>query len=176
MTTLGTVATHGLARLVGRAKPAVPTEPATFVGLATITTSRPDLCGPYSRPVLADLLVDARGGVTVSSVQVEPVRLGSVTCTISLLPGTGRGTYVAGNLQLTLGLLFHIDVLGGVDSEISFALATEPRGPRTDPDGLITATGTATFQKGYLGGRLATLVVTGAITREGSRAGQVQSD
>jgi hypothetical protein len=176
MTTLGTVATHGIARLVGRAKPPVPAEPATFVGLATITTSRPDLCGPYSRPVLADLLLDARGGITVSSVQVEPARVGSVTCTISLLPRTGHGTYVAGNLQLTLGLLFHIDVLGGVDSEISLTLTTDPRRPGTDPDGRITVTGTATFQKGYLGGRLATLVVMGAITREGSRAGQVRSD
>jgi hypothetical protein len=176
MTALGTVATHGLARLVRRAKPTIPTEPATFVGLATITTSRPDVCGPYSRPVLADLLIDARGGITVSSVLVEPARLGSVTCTISLVAGTGHGTYVAGSLQLTLGLLFHIDVLGGVDSEISLTLTTDPRGPRTDPDGRITATGTSTFQRGYLGGRLATLVVTGAITREGSRAGQVQSD
>jgi hypothetical protein len=170
MTTLGTVATHGLARLARRAKSPVPAEPATFVGLATITTSRPDLCGPYSRPVLADLLVDARGGITVSSVEVEPARVGSVTCTMSLLPGTGHGTYVAGNLQVTLGLLFRIDVLRGVDSDVSFTLTTDPRGPRTDPDGLITATGTATFQKGYLGGRTATLTVTGRITRVGELA------
>ncbi|MGV8973515.1 MAG: hypothetical protein ACOH10_14435 [Rhodoglobus sp.] len=159
------VATHGIGRLVGRARSTAPTEPATFVGLATLTTSRPDLSGPYSRPVGADLLIDRRGRITLTSVHVEPAQLGSVTCVISLLPGTGRGRYAAGKLQLTLGLLFRIDVLGGVDSEISLTLTTDPRGPRTDPDGRITATGTATFQKGYLGGRTATLVVNGTITR-----------
>lgn len=164
MTNLGTVATHRLGRLVGRAESTVGTEPSTFVGVATLTTSRPDLFGPYSRPVRADLLVDARGGITVTSVQVEPARLGSVTCVFSLLPGTGRGTYVAGNLHLTLGLLFRIDVLPGADSDISLTLTTDSRRPRTDPDGPIAAAGTATFQKGYLSGRLATLVVTGAIT------------
>ena len=165
MSRLDTVATHRRERFVGRAR-SVPTEPATFVGLATLTTSRPDLSGPYSRPVRADLLIDARGRITVTAVHVEPARLGSVTCVISLLPGTGRGRYTAGKLQLSLGLLFRIDVLPDADSEITLPLTTDPPGPRTDRDGRVTAAGTASFAKGYLGGRLATLVVTGAITRE----------
>lgn len=165
MTKLDAVATHRFGRL-GRARTVVATEPSRFVGVATLTTSRPDVGGPYTRPVRAELLVDARGRVTVTSVQVEPARLGSVTCEMSLLPGigTGTGTYVAGNLNLSLGLLFRIAVLPGADSEILLTLTTDPRGPRTDPDGRITASGTGTFQKGYLGGRTATLEVTGTIT------------
>jgi hypothetical protein len=168
MSKLDAVATHQLGRFGGRAK-SRPTEPATFVGLATLTTSRPDLSGPYSRPVSADLLVDRRGHITVTTVHVEPAQLGSVTCVISLLPGTGRGRYTAGKLQLTLGLLFRIDVLPDADSDITLTLATDPRAPRTDHDGRVTAAGTASFEKGYLGGRLATLVVTGAITPQAAQ-------
>ena len=113
----------------------------------------------------ADLLIDARGVVTVTSVCVEPARLGSVTCVISLLPGTGRGTYVAGELRLTVGLHLGIDVLRGAeDSDITLTLTTDSLGSRAEADGRITVAGTATFQKGYLGGRLATMVVNGAIS------------
>lgn len=165
MTNLVTVATHRLARLVGHAEPSVPPRVATFIGIATLTTSRPDLRGPYARPVTADLLIDGHGGVTVTAVYVEPVRLGSVTCAITLLPGTWRGTYVAGVLRLTLGLHLGINVLRGAeDSDITLSLTTEALGSRAEADGHITVTGTATFQKGYLGGRLATMVVNGAIS------------
>ena len=113
----------------------------------------------------ADLLIDARGVVTVTSVCVEPARLGSVTCVISLLPGTGRGTYVADELRLTVGLHLGIDVLRGAeDSDITLTLTTESLGSRADAEGRITIAGTATFHRGYLGGRLATMVVTGAMT------------
>ena len=128
MTNLVTVATRRLARLVGHAEPSVPSRVATFIGVATLTTSRRDFRGPFARPVSADLLIDGHGGVTVTSVYVEPVRLGSVTCAITL------------------------------------TLTTESLGSRAEADGPITVTGTATFQKGYLGGRLATMVANGAIT------------
>lgn len=175
MSKLDTVATHRLGGFGGWAEPTARTKPATFVGIATLTTSRPDLCGPYSAPVSADLLIDARGRITVTSVHVEPAQLGSVTCVISLMPGTGhgkykaaklgRGRYKAAKLELALGLLFGIDVLPGADSDISLTLTTDQRGPNTDPDGRFTAAGTGTCQKGYLGGRTATLVVNGTITR-----------
>ena len=165
MTNLVTVATRRLARLVGHAEPSVPSRVATFIGVATLTTSRPDFRGPFARPVSADLLIDGHGGVTVTSVYVEPVRLGSVTCVISLLPGTERGTYVAGELRLTVGLHLGIDVLRGAeDSDITLTLTTESLGSRADAEGRITIAGTATFHRGYLGGRLATMVVTGAMT------------
>jgi hypothetical protein len=108
--------------------------------------------------------MDARGGITVSSISVEPARLGSVTCVFSLLPGTGRGRYAKGKLQLELGLRFGIDVLPGADSDLCLTLAADPRGPGAG-DGRVTASGTATFEKGYLGGRLGSLVVSGTITR-----------
>jgi hypothetical protein len=155
---------HLFARFVGRADRSTPPEPATFVGVATLTTSRPDLHGPYTRPVSAELLIHACGDVTVRSVQVDPAQLGSVTCVIALLPKTGHGRYVAGKLQLTLGLEFCIDVLQGADSEITLTLTTEG-GALPDAEGRITVAGTGTFQKGYLGGRTATLTVTGTITR-----------
>ena len=165
MTNLVTAAAHRLARLVGHAEPSVPSRVATFIGVATLTTSRPDFRGPFARPVSADLLIDGHGGVTVTSVYVEPVRLGSVICAITLLPGTWRGTYVAGELRLTLGLHLGINVLRDAeDSDITLTLTTESLGSRAEADGPITVTGTATFQKGYLGGRLATMVANGAIT------------
>ena len=132
---LVTVATHRLARLVGHAEPSVPSRVATFIG------------------------------VTVTSVYIEPVRLGSVTCAITLLPGTWRGTYVAGELRLTLGLHLGINVLRGAeDSDITLTLTTASLGSRAGAEGRIAVSGTATFQKGYLGGRLATMVVNGAIS------------
>lgn len=158
-------ATHRLARLVRRSEPSVPAQRSTFIGVATLTTSRRDLRGPYARPVSADLLIDDRGAVTVTSVYIEPVRLGSVTCVISLLPGTGRGTYVAGRLQLTVGLHLGISVLRGAeDSDITLTLSSGSLGSSADSDGRITVGGTASFQRGYLGGRLATIVVNGAIS------------
>jgi len=39
MTNLVTVATHRLARLVGHAEPSVPPQAATFIGVATLTTT-----------------------------------------------------------------------------------------------------------------------------------------
>ena len=125
MTNLVTVATRRLARLVGRAQPSVPSRDASFVGIATLTTSRPDVRGPFARPVSADLCVDANGGVTVTSVYVEPVKFGSVTCAITLLPGTWRGTYAQGELQLVLGLHLGVNVLRGAeDSDITLTLTT----------------------------------------------------
>jgi hypothetical protein len=116
--------------------------------------------------VSADLLIDAHGGVTVTSVYVEPVRFGSVTCAITLLPGTWRGTYVRDELRLTLGLHVGINVLRGAeDSDITLALTMDARGSGAEAHGPITVTGTATFEKGYLGGRLATMVVNGAIAQ-----------
>lgn len=164
MANLIRAASQGLSRLTGRAGPSTHAARATFVGLATLTTTRPDLSGPYEREVGADLLLDARGGVTVTEISVEPVRLGSVTCVITLLPGTGSGRYVRGRLRLDVGLHFRVDVLRGAeDSEITFTLeADSPAGS----DGQITLSGSSTFQTGYLGGRLATLTVTGAITRQ----------
>ena len=165
MSNLMTDATHRLARLVRHKEPSVPTQRSTFTGVATLTTSRPDLRGPYARPVSADLLIDDRGAVTVTSVYIEPVRLGSVTCVISLLPGTGRGTCVAGTLQLTVGLHLGIDVLRGAeDSDITLTLSSSSLGANAESDGRITIAGTASFQGGYLGGRLATMVVDGAIS------------
>jgi hypothetical protein len=173
MTNLVTAATRRLAQLVGQRDPLEPSRTASFVGVATLTTSRPDVRGPFARPVTADLSIDSRGGVTVTSVYVEPVRFGSVTCTITLLPGTWRGTYVKGELQLAVGLHLGIDVLRGAeDSDITVTLTKASDGSRSDVDGTITVTGTATFDKGYLGGRLATIVVTGAIVPD---AGVLQS-
>ena len=128
MTNLVTAAAHRLARLVGHAEPSVPPRVATFIGVATLTTSRTDFRGPLARPVSADLLIDGHGGVTVTSVYVEPVRLSSVTCAITL------------------------------------TLTTDSLGSRAEADGRITVAGNATFHRGYLGGRLATMVVTGAIS------------
>ena len=101
----------------------------------------------------------------MTSVYIEPVRLGSVTCAITLLPRTWRGTCVAGELGLTLGLHLGINVLRGAeDSDITLTLTTASLGSRAGAEGRIAVSGTATFQKGYLGGRLATMVVNGAIT------------
>jgi hypothetical protein len=167
MSNLMTVATHRIARLVRHPEP-LPTQPATFIGVATLATSRPDFRGPYARPVTADLLIDERGRVTVASMYLAPVKLGSVTCTISQLPRTGIGTYVAGDLRLTIGLHVGIDVLRGAqDSEILLTLTTDSPGSRVTADGQLTLAGTATFQNGYLGGRLATMVVSGTISRIG---------
>ena len=169
MTNVMTDATHRLARLVRRKEPSVPAQRSTFMGIATLTTSRPDLRGPYARPVSAELLVDDRGAVTVTSVYIAPVRLGSVTCVISLLPGTGRGTYVAGALQLTVGLHLAINVLRGAeDSDITLTLRSSALESSAHSDGRITVAGTASFERGYLGGRLATMVVDGAITSDGT--------
>ncbi len=165
MSNLMTVASHRIARLVRHPEPSVPAQPATFIGVATLRTSRPDLRGPYARPVSADLLIDARGAVTMTALYVGPVKLGSVTCTITKLPRTGVGTYVAGELRLTLGLHLGIDVLRGAqNSEIMLTLTTDSPGARATADGQLTLVGTATFQNGYLGGRLASLVVTGTIS------------
>ena len=161
MSNLMTVATHSIARLVRHPEP-LPTRPASFVGIATLMTSRPDFRGPYARPVSAELLIDERGRVTVESLYLAPVKLGSVTCTISRLPRTGIGTYVGGDLRLTIGLHVGIDVLRGAqDSEIMLSMTTDSR---VSADGRLTLVGTATFQDGYLGGRLATLVVNGTIS------------
>jgi hypothetical protein len=160
-------ATHRLARLVRHSEPSVPAQRSAFIGTATLTTSRPDLRGPYVRPFSADLLIDDRGAVTVTSVYLEPVRFGSVTCVISLLPGTGRGTYVAGALQLTVGLHLGINVLRGAeDSDITLTLSSS-LGSSAE-NGRISVGGTASFQRGYLGGRLATMVVEGTITSDGT--------
>lgn len=164
MSNLMTVATHSIARLVRHPEP-VPPQHATFIGVATLSTSRPDFRGPYARPVSAELLLDDRGRVTVASLYLAPVKVGSVTCTISQLPRTGIGTYVAGELRLTIGLHVGIDVLKGAqDSEIMLTLTTESPGSRAGHDGSLTLAGTATFQGGYLGGRLATMVVNGTIS------------
>ena len=164
MSNLMTVATHRIARLVRHPEP-LPTQPATFVGVATLMTSRPDFRGPYARPVSAELLLDERGRVTVESLYLAPVKLGSVTCTITRLPRTGIGTYVAGDLRLTIGLHVGIDVLRGAqDSEIMLSMTTDSPGSRVSREGELTLVGTATFQDGYLGGRLATLVVNGTIS------------
>ncbi len=167
MTNLVTVATRRLARLVGRAQPSAPSRDASFVGIATLTTSRPDVRGPFARPVSADLCVDANGGVTVTSVYVEPVKFGSVTCAITLLPGTWRGTYAQGELQLVLGLHLGVNVLRGAeDSDITLTLTTTAaQGAANGPVAVagITVAGTAMFQGGYLGGRTATVVVDGEI-------------
>jgi hypothetical protein len=112
MSNLMTVATHRIARLVRHPEP-LPAQPARFVGVATLMTSRPDFRGPYARPVSAELLIDERGRVTVSSLYLAPVKVGSVTCTISRLPRTGIGTYAADDLRLTIGLHVGIDVLRG---------------------------------------------------------------
>jgi hypothetical protein len=137
----------------------------TFNGIATLMTSRPDLGGPYARPVSADLLVDERGIVTVSALHLAPVKVGSVTCRITQLPKTGLGTHSNGDLRLTIGLHVGIDVLrGAADSEIMLALATDSTGSKVTADGQVTLVGSATFQKGYLGGRLATFVVNGTIS------------
>ena len=163
MSNLMTAATHHIARLVRRTEP-VPTRQATFIGIATLSTSRPDFRGPYARPVTAELQIDERGRVAVSSLYLAPVKVGSVTCTITQLQKTGIGKYVAGQLHLTIGLHVGIDVLRGAqDSEIMLELTTESPGSAATADGQLTLTGTATFQGGYLGGRLATMVVTGTI-------------
>ena len=165
MSNLMTVATHRIARLVRHPEPSAPAQPVTFIGVATLRTSRPDLRGPYARPVSADLLIYARGGVTMTALYVVPVKLGSVTCTITRLPRTGIGTYVDGDLRLTLGLYLGIDVLKGAeDSEIMLTLTTDSPSSRTNADGQLTLTGTATFQHGYIGGRLANVVVNGRIS------------
>lgn len=162
MSNLMTVATHSFTRLVRRPE---PPRRMTFNGIATLMTSRPDLKGPYARPVSADLLVDERGILTVSALHIEPVKVGSVTCTISQLPKTGLGTHSDGDLRLTIGLHVGIDVLQGAeDSEIMLALATDSTGSRVTADGQVTLVGSATFQGGYLGGRLATFVVKGMIS------------
>jgi hypothetical protein len=164
MSNLMTVATHRIARLVRHPEP-LPAQPARFVGVATLMTSRPDFRGPYARPVSAELLIDERGRVTVSSLYLAPVKVGSVTCTISRLPRTGIGTYAADDLRLTIGLHVGIDVLRGAqDSEIMLTLTTDSPGSRVAADGQLTLVGTATFQDGYLGGRLANLVVNGTIS------------
>lgn len=170
MSNLMTVATHRIARLVRHTEP-VPTQQAAFIGVATLSTSRPDFRGPYARPVSAELQVDERGRVTVTSLYLAPAKVGSVTCTISQVPKTGIGTYVAGRLHLTIGLHVGIDVLRGAqDSEIMLELTTESP---SSADGRLTLAGTATFQGGYLGGRLASFVVTGTIA---TAAGAVPSD
>lgn len=164
MSNLMTVATHRIARLVRHPEP-LPTHQATFIGVATLTTSRPDFRGPYARPVSAELAIDERGGVTVTFLYLAPVKVGSVTCRVSQLPKTGIGTYVAGELRLTIGLHVGIDVLRGAqDSEIMLTLTTQSPGTPASADGPLTLVGTATFQNGYLGGRLATMVVNGAIS------------
>ena len=174
MTNLVTVATHRIARLVRHPEPSVPAQRATFIGVATLRTSRPDLRGPYARPVSADLLIDARGAVTMTALYVEPVKLGSVTCTITKLPRTGIGRYVAGELRLTLGLHLGIDVLRGAqDSEIMLTLTTDSPGSLATADGRLTLVGAATFQNGYLGGRLASWVVDGTISPV---AGDIRGD
>jgi hypothetical protein len=163
MSNLMTVATHRIARLVRHTEP-LPTQQATFIGVATLSTSRPDFRGPYARPVSAELQIDERGRVTVTSLYLAPVKVGSVTCTISQLPKTGIGTYVAGHLHLTIGLHVGIDVLRGAqDSEIMLELTTESPGSAATADGRLTVAGTATFHGGYFGGRLATMEVSGAI-------------
>ena len=173
MSNLMTVATHGIARLVGRPDP-LPTRHARFVGVATLTTSRPDFRGPYTRPLRADLLIDERGRVTVASVDLGPVKVGSVTCTVSQLPRTGVGTYVGGVLHVTIGLHVGIGALRGAqDSEIMLELTTQPNGSRATADGRLSLAATATFQNGYLGGRLATVVLDGAISPD---AGGVRGD
>jgi hypothetical protein len=167
MSNLMTVATHRISRLVRHPEP-LPTQPATFIGVATLTTSRPDFRGPYARPVSAELLIDERGRVTMASMYLAPVKLGSVTCTISQLPRTGIGMYEGGDLRLTIGLHVGIDILRGAqDSEIMLTLTTNFPGSRATADGQLTLVGTATFQSGYLGGRLATMVVNGTISRAG---------
>ena len=173
MSNLMTVATHGLARLVGRPEP-LPAHHARFVGVATLTTSRPDFRGPFTRPLSADLLIDERGRVTVASVDLGPVKVGSVTCTISQLPKTGIGTYDSGALHLTIGLHVGIGALRGAqDSEIMLELTTQSPGSRATAGGRLSLAGTATFQNGYLGGRLATVVLDGAISPD---AGGVRGD
>jgi hypothetical protein len=157
-------ATRRIAQMVRHPVPPVPPQSATFVGVATLTTSRPDLRGPFTRPVSAELLIDARGDVTVTGLCVGPVKLGSVTCTITQLPRTATGTYVAGEFRLTLGLHIGVDVLRGAqNSDLTITLTTDSPGSRATPNSELTLVGTGTFQNGYLGGRLATMVVNGTI-------------
>jgi hypothetical protein len=164
MANLIRAASSGLSRFTGRASRSALAQRATFVGVATLTTTRPGLCGPYEREFGAGLLLDGQGGTTVTEVDVERVHLGSVTCLISLLPGTGSGAYVRGRLHLSVGLYFGVDVLRGAqDSEVTFSLEADSS---AGSDGQLTLSGTSRFRTGYLGGRLATLTVTGAITQE----------
>ena len=157
-------ATRRIARLVRHPAPPVPPRSATFVGVATLTTSRPDLRGPFTRPVSAELLIDARGDVTVTGLCAGPVKLGSVTCTITQLPRTATWTYVAGEFRLTLGLHIGADVLRGAqNSDLTITLTTHSPGSRATENSELTLVGTGTFQNGYLGGRLATMVVNGTI-------------
>jgi hypothetical protein len=164
MTNLVTLATRRLAQLVGRAQPSPPSREASFAGVAILTTSRPDARGPFESPVTADLCIDANGGVTVTSVYVEPVQFGSVTCAVTLLPGRWSGTYASGTLRLVLGLHLSLNVLRGAeDSDITVTLTTYGGASQRPASGAVTVAGTATFQGGYLGGRLATFAVNGEI-------------
>jgi hypothetical protein len=123
--------------------------------------------------VSAELLIDARGAVTVTELYVGPVKVGSVTCTITQQPRTATGTYVAGEFRLTLGLHVGVDVLRGAqDSDLTITLTTNSPGSHATENSELTLVGTGTFQNGYLGGRLATMVVSGTI----SPAAEVQPE
>jgi hypothetical protein len=57
-----------------------------------------------------------------------------------------------------------VNVLRGAeDSDITLTLVTNARAPRAEAKGPIAVAGTAMFQGGYLGGRMATVVVDGEI-------------
>jgi hypothetical protein len=146
---------------------------ASFRGTATISITHPQVPpAPMSGSLDAQLLFNGERTsirITALSPVVSPpfnTPIGSNTTTITLASG-GSGQYSAGNIALSLTLLFDhsIDViLFEEDSTLPLLLQTSPPGAPLDAAGNVTLAGSGTFQDGFLNGSPADVRLTGVIS------------
>jgi hypothetical protein len=152
---------------------------ATLSGTVTLTTTDDQASGPFTEQVKIKLyFFDARTKVQTSDFPAivtkpfdTPLGKNITTITKDLVSGHGTSNPSNGNLSIFIALKFDhkVDFPGyEEDSTLNIVLTTGKVGsmqgsPINQANGALKLVGSGTFKDGYLGGKVANMVISGKI-------------